>query len=61
MYSLREHEPAAIRDLPDVIQARHQLAADSQDLRWLRHPRRHWRLMRSYLRTRWDAEQRVRG
>ena len=58
-YSLREHEPEEIRDDPAVIQARHDLAADSQNYRWMLHLVRHSRLMRRYLTVRFDAERRL--
>lgn len=59
LYSLREHEPAEIRNDPAVIRARHELAADSQSLAWLRHPIRHARVMRHYMTVRFKAEERL--
>lgn len=59
LHSLRDHEPEAIRDDPEVIAARHELAADSQNLSWLLHPRYHSRVFRHYLNVRFDAEERL--
>lgn len=61
LHSLRDREPEAIRDMPALVQARHELAADSQNRRWMLHPIRHARLIHHYVGARLDALEELEG
>lgn len=60
-HSLRDREPEEIREFPALVEARSELAADSQSLRWLLHPARHTRLIRHYVEARTVALDELEG